>query len=157
MSNAAAVNALLDGTLDDIADLPEFVVPNAGTYEATILKFEPKEINEQTAIDFQLRFDNLLEAADGNDEPQTLPIEAGTAFFLLNDDGTPNELGQGQWKEVMKAISDHVEGTTNTEKMASAVGLQVVVTTGVRVHKEDKKKAKADQRRYMQLKQVIVG
>lgn len=158
MAQRNEVDDLLDGTLDDLADMPEFVVPHAGSYIADIVAFERKEINEKVGVELKLRFKELLEAADPSEveeSPQTMPIEASTMFFFYNDDGTKNELGQGQFKNIVAAMKEAVGGSTNSEVMANSVGAEVAVTTTVRVHKEDKKKALKEQRRYMGIKLLV--
>lgn len=154
MSQDQNIQALLDGTLDDVADLPEFIIPNAGTYLAEVKFFGAKKVNDKTGIEFAAVFKELLEPADANDEPQQLPIEANTMFFLFNEDGTPNELGQGQWKELLKVCKEITGAEKNTEIMEQSKGIELILTTGVRVHKDDKKKPVDQQRRYLQIKQA---
>lgn len=145
------IDALLDGTLDDLADLPEWTVPNPGSYIAEVKSFEVKDINGQKSPEIKLLFTELIEAADESLEPQTLPIEAGMLFMFFTKDGKPNEMGQGQFKEIIAALKPVVGGDKNSEVMANAKGAMVAITTGVRQDKNDKDK------KYLKINQITAA
>ena len=145
------IDALLDGTLDDLADIPEFVVPNPGSWIAEIISFETKEINKMKSPELKLKFTELIEAADESLEPQALPLEAGTLYSFFYEDGKPNEFAQGSFKEIIAALKPVVGGDKNSEVMANSKGAMVAVTTGVRLDKKDSTK------RYLQIKQLTAA
>lgn len=155
MSADSNLDMLLDGTLDDVADMPEFVIPNSGTYLTGVKSFGPKKVNDKTGIEIVLIFKELLEAADESADPQTLPIEASTMFFLTNDDGSANELGQGQWKMFLAVCAEITGESTPRSIMAASAGVDLIVTSSHRVHKDDKKKPVEDQRRYLKINNVL--
>lgn len=146
-TNDLDLDALLDGTLDDVADMPEFVTPNAGTWRVTIKNFGPEKMGEQTGIKFDGVFTELIEAAKDDDEPQVLPIEAGTAFFMKSKDGKPNEFAQGQWKMILEVCMELTGEATPRAAMAASKGMEIILTTGVRANKKDT----SDTRRYMSI------
>ncbi len=151
MSNAEQLAALLDGTLDDVADMPEFVNPNPGTWLVEVKKFSIEEINKQHVPKISLVFTELIEANDPAVEPQTLPIEANAAFFLYNEDGSANEFGQGNFKMFLAPLKEITGAGSNREVMEASVGAQLIVTTGLREDKKEKGKF------YLQFKNVMAA
>ena len=137
MSNAEQLMALLDGTLDDVADLPEFVNPNPGTYSVEVKEFGLKEVNKQKLPYISLIFKELIEAADDSKEPQTLPIETSQTFFVFDKDGGVNEFAQGQWKMFLAPLKEITGAGSNMEVMTASKGAELIVTTSLREGKND--------------------
>lgn len=136
------IDALLDGTLDDLADMPTFKVPLPGTYMASIVSFEVKDVNGVKCPEIKLNFRELLEAADGVREEalaeQTLPLEASQLFTFYTKEGKPNEMGQGQFKECCGSLKEATGAEKNSEIMAASKGMDVAVTIKTRADKTDK-------------------
>lgn len=133
-------DAILDATLDDLADLPEFVTPPAGAYNVTILEALVKKINEKPAVEFKLRFDSTVELNDANDAPIKDGTECNVAYIL------DNEFGQGNLKELLKQLADLAGEGTIREKITNLKGAQVLMITSVRKDKKDADK------KYLQIK-----
>lgn len=138
------IDALLDGTLDDLADMPTFKTPLPGTYMASIVSFEVRDVNGVKAPEIKLNFRELLEAADGVSETalagQTLPIESSQLFTFFTKEGKVNEMGQGQFKETCGALKEATGCEKNSEIMAASKGMDVAVTIKTRADKNDKDK-----------------
>lgn len=123
--------SLLDSNLDDLADLPEFVVPPAGAYNTTIQGIEEKKIGDHPAVEVKLRFDATLELASPSDAPIKEGTESSISFML------DNEFGVGGMKAFLKPLQVALGTNTPRETMAAAKGMQVMVVTKVRSGKGD--------------------
>jgi hypothetical protein len=134
---AANIDDLLDGTLDDLADAPSFKPFPAGAHVCK-LNWEVKTIGTSPAVELKLTHVSTAELANEGD---TMPAPGDTtsvAFILKKKDGSQNELGEGQWKEILAALkSGGVEGNSNREIMAASENMEVMVVTTVRVDKKD--------------------
>ena len=122
-------DTLLDKSLDDLKDLPEFKIPDTGIYKLSV-KVEMKEINKKPAIVAKFKVREVVELEDSS-IPETERSKAGDGFdipfMLRNEDGTPNELGEGRFKEFSAPFANHFEEknlrTLVTEKLNSEVDI----------------------------------
>ena len=160
MENATnlSFDDLLDGTLDDLKDIPEFKPFAAGAHKMT-LKFDAtKKINEMPAIEVKLTIIESVELANPEDTPPA-PGDTSNVLYMLkkkDDKGVvvDNELAQGQFKELMKALSPAFpDAKSNREIMAAAEGYEVLGVTSIRENKKDKN----DIKRYTSLDTVLLG
>lgn len=128
------IDSLLDGTLDDIADLPEFKPFPAGMHQVSIVMTQ-KEINKKPSIELAMTYVEPMELSDPSDVPPKAGDTSNLVFFL------DNELGQGQFKEVIKALKP-VYGTngSNRDTMNESAGAVVAVVTKLRKDKNDETK-----------------
>lgn len=128
------VDALLDGTLDDLADLPEFKPFAPGSY-IVVLNIKDKtavkdRINGHPGFEFTLKVQEVLEL---NDKDATPPaVGDSTSILYLLD----NAIGQGNFKNLMKAVSEHFGPKSNRELLADLQGATVMVITKQRVSKD---------------------
>lgn len=136
--NAAAQNdidALLDGTLDDLADLPEFKPFPVGAHRCK-LKWDLKEVNGQLCPQLELTAIETVELAN----PEDTPVKAGDTtnliFMFKKKDGTPNEMGQGQFKNVIAPLASSFSATSNRDAMEKSNGAECLVVTELRVDKK---------------------
>jgi len=125
-----SLDSLLEGTLDDLADLPEFKPFPNGAHKCTV-KFERKEINKHPAVEVGFVMIETLELAAGEETPSTKGATANVAYML------DNEIGQGKFKELMKTFSEAAGGGKKLgELMAEYQNAEVVVVTKKRANKE---------------------
>jgi len=117
---------LLDSNLDDLADLPEFVVPPAGAYNATILSVEEKKIGGHPAVEFKFRLNETMELASPSDAPVKPGTETSVAFML------DNEFGVGALKAVLAPIKVAAGTATTRETMEAAKRMDIMLVTKVR-------------------------
>lgn len=133
---AVSIDSLLDGTLDDLADIPEFKPFPLGAHRATI-NWEVKAVNNVPCIELKVTGIETLELTN----PDDVAIKAGDStnviFMLKKKDGTENELAQGQWKELLKPLAAHFGTTSNRDTMEKSNGAECVVVTGIRADKRD--------------------
>ncbi len=129
MSDNQAMMDLLDSSLDDLADLPEFKVFPNGAHICTI-KFESKDVNGHPSIECTLTGISTEELAN----PADTPIAAGdvsSVLFMMD-----NEFGQGALKAVMKPLAAHFGTSKISETIEAAKGAECLVVTKQRQNKE---------------------
>lgn len=137
-------DTLLDKSLDDLADLPEFKTPDTGIYKLAVT-MEMKEINKKPAIIAKFKVRELVELEDTS-IPEGDRSKTGDGFdvpfMLRNEDGTPNELGEGRFKEFCAPFATHFEEKNLrvlvTEKMNSPVDITAKVKKVARKNDPEK-------------------
>lgn len=133
------INSILDGTLDDLADLPEFKPFPVGSHRV-VINWEMKEISKQTCPVMKMKAIETVELANSDDTPVSKDQSVDIAFMFKKKDGTRNEIGEGQFKEVMKSLAEHYGAKSNRELIAESNGAECIVTTKLRADKDDKDK-----------------
>lgn len=124
-----SIDSLLDASLDDLADLPEFKVFPAGAHQC-IISFEKKQIGTHPAVEAKLRMIATVELADPAEVAPEAGTESSVAYML------DNEFGQGNFKKLMKPLQEHFGLSKVSEILEAAAGLEVLVVTKVRQNKE---------------------
>lgn len=90
------LDSLLEGTLDDLADMPEFRPFPVGTYQGHIsIAQDPKLKNIFYA---QLKVTETVELAD----PSETPVEPGAEARIRYD--VANQYGQANFKKILAAF-----------------------------------------------------
>lgn len=130
-NTAIDVDSILDGTLDDIADLPAFKTFPAGSHQV-IISWEVKKVGENQCAELKLKAVETLELSDPSDIAPAAGDET-TILYMLN-----NDFGLGKWKEVLKPLAEHTGKVKPSEIMAESNGLECVVTTKVRKGKKER-------------------
>lgn len=139
------IDSLLDGTLDDLADMPEFKPFPVGAHRVTI-NLEQKTVGEIPSIEVKITALETVELTD----PEAAPCMAGDStnvLFMLyrKDDKTnklvPNDLGQGQFKNLISSLAPSFPELTSTRQiMEAANNMECLVSTGQRFDKKDRSK-----------------
>jgi hypothetical protein len=119
----------LDGTLDDLADVPEFRPFPAGTHKAVITIVQ-KLINKHPAFEVNLTALETIELAKADETPLVKGATTSVAYFM------DNELGQGKFKELLASIKEHFGAKSNGALIAEVQNAEVLVVTTVRQNKE---------------------
>ena len=148
-SNLPADFDLLDGTLDDLADLKKFEPNPVGSYRMGIA-WETPANDEFVVVQLKL---NTLECIEvPNVAEENLPPVGKVATFSMRlqrvdkqpmvweKDGTPNDQDQGRFKEILLALAPvfNPDGSlSNRGMMEASEGAEVYVTLGVRASKKD--------------------
>lgn len=124
------IDALMEGTIDDIADLPEFKAFPAGTHLAAF-NWEYKTINKHPTWIMKLKAIETKELpADSKDQPCVAGDETGVNFMM------DNEVGQGKWKEIMKVLAAKFGAKKNRELIEESQGCEALFVTKVRTKKD---------------------
>jgi hypothetical protein len=123
------LDSILDSSLDDLSDLPEFAVFPAGVHKVT-LKFESKMVNDHPAVEMGMTLVDTLEMSNSDEQPLAAGAESSVLFML------DNEFGQGKLKLIAKPLAEHFGVGNIKAVMEAANGMEVVVTTKVRQNKD---------------------
>ena len=125
------MDALLDGTLDDMADMPEFRPFPIGTYSAQF-SIVPDPKKNKFVYYAKLK---VLETVELADEAE-VPVEVGAEAQVRYD--MSNEYGQGAFKKLLKILADHFGAKSNRELIADAVNpIDVIVITKHNINKKN--------------------
>lgn len=128
-NNSTELDSLLDMTLDDLSDLPEFKVYPVGTHRVS-MSMATKKINEHPAMEVKFKYISMEELADPAVEAPAAGTESSVAFFL------DNEIGQGQLKAFAKPLAEHFGTGNMRELVAQTQDAEVIITTKIRQNKE---------------------
>ena len=129
-----SVNDILDSTLDDLADLPETKPFPAGVHKATMFLSAPAPKpgkNPQVIAKFKHR--ETVELVDASAVSPNPEDESTIFISLKKKDGTPNEFGQGQVKQLLAPLA--AAGLTGTSRElieATKAGIDVVIVVATR-------------------------
>ncbi len=143
---------LLDGTVDDLADMPQFKPFPVGSYQLK-LGFEEKEIGESKipSVEMKMTLIAVGELEDPNAEAPKPGDSQNVLFMLQTKEGKTNEIGQGQMKEVLQVLAPAFpEVKKMRELLKVANGVEVLAVLGQRQDKNDKDK------KYNTLKQIAL-
>lgn len=138
------IDNLLDGTLDDLADAPEFKPFPIGAHKI-VMKWETKQLDDKklsgkknVLITLKMKALETVETPAGSDEVCSPGQEENIGFFLVHHSSPKAmEIGQGAFKEIMKSLATHYGPKSNRELMADSEGAEALVTTGHRKDKAD--------------------
>ncbi len=128
------IDELLDATLDDLEDLPEFKPFSAGAHTAT-LSLTRKKIGDHPAIEANFILIETLELADSTEEAPSKAGDLASAAYFLD-----NEFGRGKFKELCKPLAAHLGVTKLSEIVEETQQLEVMIVTSIRVDKKDASK-----------------
>lgn len=131
MNNESNFNldSLLDGTLDDLADIPEFRPFNPGAYR---LNFAFEQDKKTKHVYFaKLKVLEVLEQANPEDVPMEIGAETSVRYDLSN------EYGQGAFKKILAVAAAHFGAKKNSELIEDMKNVEVVAITKHNVNKKN--------------------
>ena len=135
------LESLLDGTIEGLADMPEFKPFPAGTHRAYLTlidKTAPKDqVNKHPAFELKLVADETMELANSSDTP-VAKGDATNVLYMLD-----NELGQGNFKKLMSAVAEKFGQMPLRALAAEVKNVEALIVTKVRMNK-DKTQAYTD-------------
>lgn len=123
------IDAILDGTLDDLADIPEFKPYPPGSY---LLDFSLEADKKVKSVFYgRMKVKGVKELADTSMTPPEVGAETGTRFDLAN------EFGQGNLKKVFIAMTDKFGKKMNREYIEMLKNpVEVIAITDQRPNKD---------------------
>ena len=146
---ALNLDQLLDTSISDLADLPEFKQPPAGAHRC-YFNLSAKEVGGEPALVMNFKVIETLELEVETDKP----LEAGDEFDITST--MTNEFGQGLVKSVAaKACAAQgvdPETVTLGQSFEPFIGGEVIAFTGLRVDKKDKS---PKPRHFVTLKDIV--
>jgi len=137
------LDTLLDATLDDLEDLPEFK-PFPGGAHRVLASFEAKTVGIKTAIELSFKLLETMELTNPQDEPSKPGDTASTLFFL------DNEYGVGNFKRCAKPFAEALAFSTNREIVEGVKEVECVIITSIKKDKNDPDK------KYLNVKEIQV-
>lgn len=127
-------DVILDETLDDLADLPEFKpYPNGAHVAELVLDIVPAKPGKPQAYKAAFKYVQAAELENPTDVAPN-PGDQFTIFLhTKKKDGTPNEIGQGQLKILAGPIGEKL-GLRSVKEICEATksGIQVMIVTKTR-------------------------
>jgi len=142
------MDALLDGTLDDLADIPEYRTYPVGAHKVTI-SWELNKIiqgvyyrdkdgkdtnNLVKFISMNMEALETIELPSGSDE---LPLSKGAKANVLFD--LTEERGQGRFKVIMGGLREIFGAKSNRELIVESEKAEIVVIISQRQNKDKTK------------------
>jgi len=123
------LDSLLDGTLDDLADAPEFKPFPAGTHQV-VITITQKKIGTHPAFEVGMKAIETKELANSEDTPLVAGATTSVAYMM------DNELGQGNFKKLLASLAAHFGPQSNRALIDAAQNAEVFVVTKVRQNKD---------------------
>jgi hypothetical protein len=147
--NNANFDSLLDASLDDLADLPEFANFPAGVHRCTI-SLKQKAINNKPAIEVTLKAIETVELSKPEeDKPVSVGQTSSSAYFL------DNEFGQGAFKKLVAPLAASLGVASLRDLLEAAEGTEVEAVTAFRKGKI--KPGETEAVLYFEIKKLIVS
>ena len=125
------LDSILDSSIDDLADLPEFGIYPSGVHRV-IINWESKEVNKHPSMEMKMK---LIETVELANPAEDQPVAAGTessSLFMLD-----NEFGQGAFKQIMKVLAGACGTNKISETVDASQGMEVQVVVAVKPDKKD--------------------
>ena len=133
MNDATNIDALLDSTLDDLADLPEFKVFPAGAYNGSV-ELAIKKMGDNMGVELKFVNQETVELSDPTQDSPAVGATTSTSFMLNN------EFGQGALKKVLASLKEGLQlpdGMSSREIMEASKGTVCMVVFTTRADKND--------------------
>lgn len=142
-------DALLDVSLEDLADLPEFANFPAGSHRCT-LSITQKAINNKPMMEVKL---TGIETVELSKPEEDKPISVGQVSSALFD--LTNEFAQGAFKRLISPVAASLGVSSIRELVEQAEGTEVEAVTSFR--KGKKKEGETEVPLYFEIKKLIVS
>ena len=131
LNDTTSIDDLLDATLDDLEDLPEFKPFPVGAHKV-LITLELKEIVNKQAVELNMVAIETLELAhQAQDEPLKQGDSTSLAFFM------DNEFGRGALKKVSIPLAEALGTNTIRELIEACKYVECLVVTSLRKDKND--------------------
>lgn len=127
------IDSLLDATLDDLEDLPEFKPFPIGAHKV-LVSLDLKKVNDKEGVELDMKAIETLELADTSDTPLKAGDSTSILFFL------DNEFGRGNLKKVATPLGEALGVSKLREVIEAAKDVECVVVTSLRPDKRDPEK-----------------
>jgi hypothetical protein len=123
---------ILDETLDDLADLPSSKPFPAGAHAVKFFLTRPDAKKPKTYL-AKFKYVDAIELSNPTDEPAKADDEAVMFIHTVKKDGTPNEFGQGQLKQMLQPFVEIVGSNKLSDMLAHLKnGVDAAIVSGVK-------------------------
>jgi hypothetical protein len=124
------LDSILDSSIDDLADLPEFAVFPNGAHKV-LIQWESKEVNKHPCMELKMKAVETVELSNpAEDKPLVAGAESSVLFML------DNEFGQGKFKTIIKTLAEATGSNKISEAVEASNGMEVTVICKVRQNKD---------------------
>lgn len=127
---AGNMDDLLDMSIGDLADLPEFKPFPAGAHRV-VFNYESKDVNGARCIEFKLKAVETLELNDPVGDVALVPGAETSVLYQLD-----NEFAQGKFKPLVTALAAHHGVSSVREALEASKGMELTVVTKTRANKD---------------------
>lgn len=126
--------SILDGTLDELSDLPGFKVPPTGAYAVSIVSNEIKTVgSHKDTVEAKFKIVDIMEITEKDVAEADAPLP-GDEFNVLFM--TDNDTGAGFLKEYLKVLGPVVGTTKTREILELSKNLNLIVVVKRTLNKE---------------------
>ena len=123
-------DALLDASLDDLADLPAFESFPAGVHKATI-SIKQKTVNNKPGMEVSLTGIETVELSKPEEEKPITAGQVSSSLYFLD-----NEFGQGAFKKLIAPLAAHLGVSSIRDLIEQCEGTEVEAVTSYRTNKK---------------------
>jgi len=124
------IDSLLDSSIDDLADLPEFAVYPAGVHRV-IISFAEKVVNNHPSVEMGMKCVETIELSDPTKDEPLVPGTESSVLYMLD-----NEFSQGKFKKIMQVLAASCGTASIRDTMEAAQGMEVEAVCKPRQNKE---------------------
>lgn len=125
------VDALLDSTLDDIKDLPEFKPFPPGAHRA-LASLELKEVNDKPCVEMKLKGKETIQLSNPTEHTVIKEGDEASVLFMLD-----NEFGRGNMKKTLKPLQEALGAATTRDLIEQCQDVEVLIVTSFAKNKND--------------------
>lgn len=128
---------ILDGNIDDLMDWSGFQPILGGKHRVKLsCSIDGEGKTSRARVSMELL--ETLELANSEETAQEPGHKSSTMYNMYKKaDGSPNQIGQGQLKQILKALRPTFGGDTPREILANSEGAECIVVLKVRVDRND--------------------
>lgn len=137
------LDSLLDLTLDDLEDLPEFKNFPAGAHRV-LATLESKEVNGKPCVEISFTYVSCEELADPQEAEPKAGDKCSSLFFL------DNEFGQGALKKCAEPFAQALGLINLREIVEQTTDVEAVLVSSIQVDKKDSTK------QYLRIQEIAV-
>ena len=133
------LDQLLDGTIDQLADKPEFKPYPAGAHVVTTFFTEKKYGADKKEAGIEEKFKYVEVGELANPDEDVAPKAGDEGMLSLNltsKDEFQREFAQGTLKEILKALAAKFGNKSPRELMEEGKGQQAIIVTTLRSNKD---------------------
>lgn len=130
---------ILDATPEDLLIFEGFKPINAGHARLALGIEIDKDKSNRPAVRIKLKLVEMIAPADPTEEMVEPGHETTIFYSLFTKDGKPNQMGQGQLRELVEVLRPVFgqEGSTNREILEASQGAEITAVLKVRTNKDD--------------------
>ena len=125
------IDNLLDSTLDDLEDLPEFKAFPPGVHKV-LISLDLKEVNDKQCVEMEMKALETVELAEPTKDTVLKEGDSCNILFMLD-----NEFGRGKLKAVATPLGEALDTSVLREVIEQAKGVECLVVTSLRKDKND--------------------